>query len=174
MFSSRFLQGNWPTQWFRLLTQWLCVPTQWLCVLYYRGKPLQTWGPWKLFSSRFLQRFFARAKSWLHAHFFQLFWQFSRPLSLFFARFIDTICTGTCLRICREKFCFTAYLKGKLLKILHVYFLISTGKTSFLRALFRDFSCFYTSTFFFYRAKIETFARVNFGFARPKKTLCKM
>ena len=57
-----------------------------------------------------------------HAHFF-----FARPLFLFFARFTDTICTGTFLRICREKLGFTAYLQGKLQKILHVHFLICTG-----------------------------------------------
>ena len=107
-----------------------------------------------------------------HAHFF-----FARPLFLFFARVTDTICTGTFLRICRAKLGFTAYLKGKWPKILHVHFLICTGVNypKFARAklvfhghYFAIFRAF-TRALFFCTGKNWKFCTGQLWFCTPKK-----
>ena len=183
MFSSRFLQRDWPKQWFRLLTQWLCVPTQWLCVLYYRGAPYKHGALENCFPVGFYRGFlhgqnhgctltFFHFFGNFHAHFF-----FARPLFLFFARVTDSICTGTFLRICRIKLGFTAYLRGKWPKILHVHFLICTGVNypKFARAklvfhghYFAIFRAF-TRALFFCTGKNWKFCTGQPWFCTPKK-----
>ena len=96
---------------------------------------------------------FALVKSSLHAHFFPIFWQFSRPLCFRTPTFI--FCTsyrnhlhGHIFENLPEKVRFYCLFEEKITKKFARALFDLHGKTRFLRALFRDFSCFYTGTFF--------------------------